>query len=149
MGFSRQVNWSGLPCPPAGDLLNPGIEPTSLLSPAVADRLFTTSTTWEAPPIAHLSPISASSPFSQSGGNVPSIHSGGGGRHLKCPRVRAGVGVEVAGASAPAVVCVPGHLPSPPSSHLAFSREPPAATELSLRAGGWHAAPRLSPCFWR
>ena len=27
--FSRQENWSGLPCPPPGDLLNPGIEPRS------------------------------------------------------------------------------------------------------------------------
>ena len=29
MGFSRQEYWSGLPCPPPGDLLNPGIEPRS------------------------------------------------------------------------------------------------------------------------
>ena len=28
MGFSRQGWWSGLPCSPPGDLLNPGIEPT-------------------------------------------------------------------------------------------------------------------------
>ena len=28
MGFSRQEYWSGLPCPPPGDLTNPGIEPT-------------------------------------------------------------------------------------------------------------------------
>ena len=26
-GFSRQEYWSGLPCPPPGDPLNPGIEP--------------------------------------------------------------------------------------------------------------------------
>ena len=30
MGFSRQEYWSGLPCPPPGDLPNPGIEPWSL-----------------------------------------------------------------------------------------------------------------------
>ena len=29
MGFSRQEYWSGLPCPPPGDLPNPGIEPKS------------------------------------------------------------------------------------------------------------------------
>ena len=29
MEFSRQGYWSGLPCPPPGDLLNPGIEPRS------------------------------------------------------------------------------------------------------------------------
>ena len=28
-GFSRQEYWSGLPCPPPGDLPNPGIEPSS------------------------------------------------------------------------------------------------------------------------
>ena len=36
MGFSRREHWSGLPCPPPGDLPDPGIEPTSLLSPALA-----------------------------------------------------------------------------------------------------------------
>ena len=29
MGFSRQPNWSGLPCPPPGDLPNLGIKPSS------------------------------------------------------------------------------------------------------------------------
>ena len=29
MGFSRQDNWSGLPCPPQGDLPDPGMEPRS------------------------------------------------------------------------------------------------------------------------
>ena len=29
MGFSRQEYWSGLPCPPPGDLPNPRIEPRS------------------------------------------------------------------------------------------------------------------------
>ena len=32
VGFSRQEYWSGLPCPPARDLPNPGIELMSLLS---------------------------------------------------------------------------------------------------------------------
>ena len=32
MGFSGQAYWSGMPCPPSGDLPNPGIEPTSLVS---------------------------------------------------------------------------------------------------------------------
>ena len=35
MGFSRQEYWSGLPCPPAGDLPDPGIEPMCLTSPAL------------------------------------------------------------------------------------------------------------------
>ena len=30
MGFSRQEHWSGLPCPPPGDLPDPGIEPSLL-----------------------------------------------------------------------------------------------------------------------
>ena len=47
MGFSRQEYWSGLPCPPPGDLPGPGIEPTSLTSPALTGRFFTTSATWK------------------------------------------------------------------------------------------------------
>ena len=49
IGFSRQEYWSGLPWPPPGDLPHPGIKYTSPFSPALADRFFTTSTTWEAP----------------------------------------------------------------------------------------------------
>ena len=48
VAFSRQECWSGLPCPSPGDLPNPGLEPASHKSPALADRVFTTSTTWEA-----------------------------------------------------------------------------------------------------
>ena len=48
MGFSKQEYWSGLSCPPLGDLPDPGIEPVSLKSPALAGRFFTTSATWEA-----------------------------------------------------------------------------------------------------
>ena len=40
MGFFRQEYWSGLPFPPPGHLPNPGIEPTSPVSPALqADSL--------------------------------------------------------------------------------------------------------------
>ena len=38
MGFSGQEYWSGLPCPPPGDLTDPGIEPES---PALAGGFFT------------------------------------------------------------------------------------------------------------
>ena len=48
MEFSRQEYWSWLPCPPSGDLPNPGIEPASLTSPALAGRFFTISAAWEA-----------------------------------------------------------------------------------------------------
>jgi len=40
LGFSRQEYWSGLSCPPPGDLLDPGIEPVSLMSPAFAGNFF-------------------------------------------------------------------------------------------------------------
>ena len=43
MGFSRQEPWSRLPCPPPRDLPDSGTEPTSLMSPALAGRLFTAS----------------------------------------------------------------------------------------------------------
>ena len=48
MGFSRQEYWSGLPCPPPGSCPKPRTESESLMSPALAGRFFTTSTTWEA-----------------------------------------------------------------------------------------------------
>ena len=51
---SRQEYWSGLVCPPPGDLLNPGIKATSLMCPALAGRFFTTSTTWEPTPLAYM-----------------------------------------------------------------------------------------------
>ena len=36
MEFSRQESWNVLPFPPPGDLPDPGIEPASLASPALA-----------------------------------------------------------------------------------------------------------------
>ena len=39
MGCPRQEYWSGLSCPPPGDLPDPGIEPAS---PALAGGFFTT-----------------------------------------------------------------------------------------------------------
>ena len=48
MEFSRQEYWSGLPFPSPGDLPDPGIEPGSLVSSAVASRFFTSYATREA-----------------------------------------------------------------------------------------------------
>ena len=42
MGFLRQEQWSGLLFPSSEVLPNPGIEPVSLMSPALAGRFFTT-----------------------------------------------------------------------------------------------------------
>ena len=42
MGFFTQEYWSGLPFPPLGDQPNPGIEPMSAVSSALAGRFFTT-----------------------------------------------------------------------------------------------------------
>ena len=52
-GFSRQQCWSGLPWPSPEDLPNPGIKPTSPMSPALAGGFFTLSQSytkgpWEA-----------------------------------------------------------------------------------------------------
>ena len=52
---ARTLEW--LPFPPSGDLPNPGIEPESLMSPALAGRFFTTSTTWGAPEYWSRSPF--------------------------------------------------------------------------------------------
>jgi len=47
MDFSRQEYWSGMPCPPPGDVLDPGIKPVSFTSLAMA--FFNINATWEAP----------------------------------------------------------------------------------------------------
>ena len=45
LGFPRKEYWIGLPFPPPKDLPDPGTEPVSPASPALADRFFT-----DAPP---------------------------------------------------------------------------------------------------
>ena len=47
MGFLRQEYWSVLPCPPPGDLPDPGMEPMSFMSPVLAGRVFTPKASWE------------------------------------------------------------------------------------------------------
>ena len=54
MGFSGQEYWSGLPCPPPGDLPDPGIELMPLRSPALAGGIFTTSATWKSLLYVHI-----------------------------------------------------------------------------------------------
>ena len=49
MGFPRQEYWSGLPFPSPGHLPNPGIEPTSPLSSALADTFLHHCATCKAP----------------------------------------------------------------------------------------------------
>ena len=46
-GFSKQEYWSGLPFPPPGDLPDPGIQPPTPVSVALAGEFFNTSATWE------------------------------------------------------------------------------------------------------
>ena len=45
LGLSRQEYWNGLPCPPPRNLPDPGIEPESFMSPALAGGFFSTSIT--------------------------------------------------------------------------------------------------------
>ena len=45
MGFSRQKYWSGLSCPPPGDLPDPGLSLVSLVPPILAGRFFITRAT--------------------------------------------------------------------------------------------------------
>ena len=37
MGFPRQEDWSGLPVPPLGDLLDPGTNPASPMPPELQE----------------------------------------------------------------------------------------------------------------
>ena len=70
MGFSRQEYWSGLPCLPPGDLPDLGIQPTSLMSLALAGMFFTTAATKSLQSCPTLcDPIDGSPP----GSSVPGI----------------------------------------------------------------------------
>ena len=70
LGFSRQEYWSGLPCPPPGDLPDPGMELASLYISCIG-RFFTPAANWEPPVpaiqqcksaiITHISPPSGAS----------------------------------------------------------------------------------------
>ena len=48
MEFSREEYWSGLPCPPPGNLPDTGIKPVTFMSSALSGGFFITSATWEA-----------------------------------------------------------------------------------------------------
>ena len=62
MEILRTEYWNGLPFPPPGDLPNPGIEPKSLVSPALAGRFL---------PLGHLG-----SPFNTLGSPSSQFHMG-------------------------------------------------------------------------
>ena len=54
MGLSRQEYWIELPGPPPGNHPQPGIEPMSLMSPALAGGFFTTRATWKSQQIINV-----------------------------------------------------------------------------------------------
>ena len=53
VGFSRQEYWSGLPFPSPGNLPDPGIEPSSPVSPSLAGRFFTTESPGKPPSVSY------------------------------------------------------------------------------------------------
>ena len=74
-GFSRQEYWSGLTFPSPGGLLDPGIEPECLMSPALAGRFFSTSAT----SLTELQLCAGAAPrVSNKAGVVQYSHHGGG-----------------------------------------------------------------------
>ena len=75
IGSFRQEYWSGLPCPPPGDLLNPGIEPASLMSPALADGFFTTRPPVEKEMVTHSSILAWRIPWTEEPGRLQSLGS--------------------------------------------------------------------------
>ena len=74
-GFSRQEYWSGLLCPPAGDLPDPGIEPVSLTFPALAGRFFTLVPLGK-PLLSFISPLTFPTPYLILNSDVPSPRHG-------------------------------------------------------------------------
>ena len=75
MVFSRQEYWSGWPFPTPGDLPDPGIEPTSLVSPALAGGFSTTEPAAAAAAKSHQSCPTLCDPIdgSPAGSPVPGI----------------------------------------------------------------------------
>ena len=67
MGFPRQEYWSRVPFPSPGDLPNPGVEPPSLVPPALAGGFFTTELAGKPgralAPVILASHCTAASPF--------------------------------------------------------------------------------------
>ena len=92
MGFSRQEYWSGLPCPPPGDLLDPGIEPGSSTLQAESLPL----SHWESPEVFYYTTKNQ-----VESSKAPELMLAGGGQMLagnKQPALgRAGVWIHVAG----------------------------------------------------
>ena len=80
---TRILKWVAVP--PPGNLPDPGIEPASLLSPALAGRLFTTDTTWEAPwGRFRATEIQLGTPWLSAGCSPPS-HAGTGSAGVAVP----------------------------------------------------------------
>ena len=75
--FSSQEYWSGLLCPPPGNIPNPGVKSASLMSPLLAGWFFTTSATWDAHALVDLDNycLLCSHPFSLNSLNF-SAHAG-------------------------------------------------------------------------
>ena len=70
-GFSRQEYWSGLLCPPAGDLPDLGIELASLTSPILAVRFFILVPPGK-PLLSFISPLTFPTPYLILNSDIPS-----------------------------------------------------------------------------
>ena len=63
MGFSRQKYWSGLPCPPPGDLPSLGIEPVSLKVPYIGRQVLYAQGCLGSPGLGEVPPYLVASSF--------------------------------------------------------------------------------------
>ena len=86
MGFSSQESWSGPSFPSSGDLPDPGIEPASFASPALAGGFFTPAT----PGKPHIVTLRYFENWTPAG-----YTDGGGGRDCVVRRGRGRGGYEV------------------------------------------------------
>ena len=75
MEFSRWEYWNGLPFPNPGHLPNPGIEPTSVASPALGGRFFTIELPGSPvrPRSSSCLPLSRASLAAQKAKNLPAV----------------------------------------------------------------------------
>jgi len=105
MGFPRQEYWSGLPFHFPEDIPNPGIEPTSLMSAALAGGFYTIRVPWEDLP-------------SCDNTSRHGLLSSGGGE--KCPQLRSAALVPP---HSPSLIAPPPQTPAPWSGRLAPTKQ--------------------------
>ena len=128
MRFSRQQYWSGLPSPPPGYLPNPGVEHTSLTSPALAGGFFTSRAFATGGSLVQMEPDASLSPPVMGATDAPLVLPQGAGMGAPPPSL------ELPLRSGPPRPPLPVQPISAPSS---FESSLPSQGVQSLKQPAW------------